>query len=47
MKTVAIIPAGGSGKRMQEYLSKQYLLLDGIPVLVHTLRIFQKSPEIL
>ncbi|HBH88200.1 MAG TPA: 2-C-methyl-D-erythritol 4-phosphate cytidylyltransferase [Syntrophaceae bacterium] len=46
MKTVAIIPAGGSGKRMQEYLSKQYLLLDGIPVLVHTLRIFQKSPEI-
>lgn len=44
MKTVAIIPAGGSGKRMKEKLSKQYLLLDGIPVLVHTLRIFQKSP---
>jgi 2-C-methyl-D-erythritol 4-phosphate cytidylyltransferase len=46
MKTVAIIPAGGSGKRMKETLSKQYLLLDGVPVLVHTLRIFQNSPTI-
>lgn len=46
MKTVAIIAAGGSGKRMKETLSKQYLLLDGIPILVHTLRIFQKSPKI-
>ncbi len=46
MKTVAIIPAGGSGKRMQENQSKQYLLLDGVPVLVHTLRIFQGSPKI-
>jgi len=31
---------------MQENLSKQYLLLDGIPVLVHTLRVFQKSHTI-
>lgn len=41
MKTIAIIPAGGSGKRMQGSLSKQYLLLDGIPVLAHTLKVFQ------
>jgi 2-C-methyl-D-erythritol 4-phosphate cytidylyltransferase len=46
MKTVAIIPAGGSGKRMNEKLSKQYLLLDGIPVLVHTLKKFQESRKI-
>ncbi len=46
MKTVAIIPAGGSGRRMQENQSKQYLLLDGVPVLVHTLRIFQGSQKI-
>jgi 2-C-methyl-D-erythritol 4-phosphate cytidylyltransferase len=46
MKTVAIIPAGGSGKRMNEKLSKQYLLLDGIPVLVHTLKKFQESQKI-
>lgn len=44
MKTAAIIPAGGTGKRMPGRLSKQYLLLDGIPVLAHTLRIFQCSP---
>ncbi|MEN6321458.1 MAG: 2-C-methyl-D-erythritol 4-phosphate cytidylyltransferase [Syntrophaceae bacterium] len=46
MKTVAIIPAGGSGKRMNEKLSKQYLLLDGIPVLVHTLKKFQESQKV-
>ena len=46
MKAIAIIPAGGVGKRMQESLSKQYLLLNGIPVLVHTLRVFQFSPLI-
>ncbi len=46
MKTVAIIPAAGLSKRMQNDTSKQYLLLDGIPVLAHTLRIFQRSPEI-
>ncbi|HYA15502.1 MAG TPA: 2-C-methyl-D-erythritol 4-phosphate cytidylyltransferase [Syntrophales bacterium] len=46
MKTVAIIPAGGSGKRMRENQSKQYLLLDGVPMLVHTLQVFQGSPMI-
>lgn len=46
MKTVAVIPAGGSGRRMEGSVSKQYLLLDGIPILVHTLMIFQESPLI-
>jgi len=46
MKTAAIIPAGGSGKRMQGSLSKQYLLLNGIPILVHTLKVFQNSPMV-
>jgi len=46
MRNVAIIPAGGSGKRMQDTISKQYLLLDRIPVLVHTLKIFQESHKI-
>lgn len=43
MKTVAIIPAGGSGKRMRESLAKQYILLDGIPILARTLMVFQAS----
>jgi len=46
MKTVAIIPAAGSSKRMPGKISKQYLLLDGIPVLARTLEIFQRSQEI-
>lgn len=46
MKTIAIIPAGGSGKRIQGSLSKQYLPLNGIPVLAHTLKVFQNSPMI-
>ncbi|MGZ6225759.1 MAG: 2-C-methyl-D-erythritol 4-phosphate cytidylyltransferase [Syntrophales bacterium] len=43
MKTVAIIPGAGSSKRMQNNASKQYFLLDGVPVLARTLEIFQRS----
>lgn len=43
MKKLAIIPAGGSGKRLKTDLAKQYLLLAGLPVLVHTLKIFQQA----
>jgi 2-C-methyl-D-erythritol 4-phosphate cytidylyltransferase len=46
MKTVAIIPAGGSGRRMGGDVAKQYLLLAGVPIVVHTLRAFQASPLI-
>jgi len=46
MKTVAIIPAGGSGSRMGCGVPKQYLPLAGVPLLVHTLRAFQNSPLI-
>ena len=46
MKTVAIIPAGGVGRRMGTEIPKQYLLLAGIPILAHTLQAFQCSPVI-
>jgi 2-C-methyl-D-erythritol 4-phosphate cytidylyltransferase len=46
MKTVAIIPAGGVGRRMESETPKQYLPLAGIPVLVHTLQAFQLSAVI-
>jgi 2-C-methyl-D-erythritol 4-phosphate cytidylyltransferase len=46
MKTLAIIPAGGAGRRMGSDVPKQYLPLAGIPVLVRTLRAFQRSPLI-
>jgi 2-C-methyl-D-erythritol 4-phosphate cytidylyltransferase len=39
-RTHAIIVSGGSGKRMGTDTPKQFLLLEGVPVLVHTLSIF-------
>ena len=39
-KRFEIIPAGGSGSRMQANLPKQFLLLNEIPVIVHTLQLF-------
>lgn len=43
MKTLAIIPAGGSGTRMGGDIPKQYLMLGGLPILVHTLMAFQQA----
>jgi 2-C-methyl-D-erythritol 4-phosphate cytidylyltransferase len=43
MKTLAIIPAGGSGTRMGGDIPKQYLMLGGMPILVHTLMAFQEA----
>jgi len=41
MKLYAVIVAGGSGKRMQTGIPKQYLELAGKPVLMHTLERFK------
>jgi 2-C-methyl-D-erythritol 4-phosphate cytidylyltransferase len=38
-----IIPAAGSGERIRGDKPKQYILLAGLPVLVHTTLKFQKS----
>jgi 2-C-methyl-D-erythritol 4-phosphate cytidylyltransferase len=40
----AIIVAGGSGTRMQTAVPKQFLLLNGLPVLMHTINAFYRSP---
>ncbi len=41
---IAVIFAGGVGKRMKtKGLPKQFLKIDGVPILVHTLRHFQNS----
>ena len=46
MRTVAIVPAAGSGNRMGRELSKQYLALGGMPLLVHTLNVFERCPVV-
>ena len=43
MKPYAIIVAGGSGSRMQATIPKQFLLLNGLPVLMHTIEAFYRS----
>jgi 2-C-methyl-D-erythritol 4-phosphate cytidylyltransferase len=43
---IAVIPAAGIGSRMQADRAKQMLELDGVPVLVHTLRRFEACEAI-
>jgi 2-C-methyl-D-erythritol 4-phosphate cytidylyltransferase len=38
-----IIVAGGSGSRMQSAVPKQFLLLNGLPVLMHTMQAFEQT----
>ncbi|MDB5137021.1 MAG: 2-C-methyl-D-erythritol 4-phosphate cytidylyltransferase [Mucilaginibacter sp.] len=50
MKYYAIIVAGGSGSRMLSTVPKQFLLLNGLPVLAHTINAFfscQTKPQII
>ncbi len=44
MRTVAIVPAAGSGNRMGRDISKQYLSLGGRPLLIHTLNELEACP---
>ncbi|HWD87524.1 MAG TPA: 2-C-methyl-D-erythritol 4-phosphate cytidylyltransferase [Mucilaginibacter sp.] len=49
-KYYVIIVAGGSGTRMKSAVPKQFLLLNGVPVLMHTINAFYNSntrPEII
>ena len=43
MKKTAVIVAGGSGIRMNTQMPKQFLLLNGKPVLFYTINTFLKS----
>jgi 2-C-methyl-D-erythritol 4-phosphate cytidylyltransferase len=42
-KNYAIIVAGGSGSRMGASVPKQFLLLSGQPVIMHTIQAFSRS----
>jgi len=46
VQAVAIIVAGGSGKRMLHDRPKQYVPLAGIPILARSLITFQKTPSV-
>ena len=46
MKKYAILVAGGNGSRMGLELPKQFLLLKGKPVLMHTIEVFSSIDSI-
>lgn len=43
---IALIIAGGSGNRMGQDIPKQFMHVDGCPIIIHTLRCFQHHPDI-
>jgi 2-C-methyl-D-erythritol 4-phosphate cytidylyltransferase len=46
VKVYALIPAAGMGKRMGASINKQYLQLDGLPIVARTISVFEQSPQI-
>ena len=45
-KNIAVIFAGGSGIRMGSGMPKQFLKINGQPIIIYTLEIFEDSPDI-
>jgi len=45
-KAIALIPAAGMGKRMGASTNKQYLQLNGMPIVARTISVFEQSPLI-
>jgi 2-C-methyl-D-erythritol 4-phosphate cytidylyltransferase len=46
MQVFVILPAAGLGTRMAGPQPKQFLALDGIPILIHSLRAFASVPRV-
>ncbi|MBM6616112.1 2-C-methyl-D-erythritol 4-phosphate cytidylyltransferase [Bacillus suaedaesalsae] len=45
MEYTVIIPAAGSGKRMNAGKNKQFIMLGDKPVIIHTLSVFEQDPH--
>lgn len=45
MKEYAIIVAGGKGTRIRSHIPKQFLELNGLPILMHTINAFYRYSE--
>ena len=46
MANYALIIAGGSGNRMGQDIPKQFMHVDGCPIIIHTMKAFQVHPDI-
>ncbi len=43
---IALIIAGGSGNRMGQDIPKQFMHVDGCPIIIHTMLCFQSHPDV-
>lgn len=43
---IALIIAGGAGNRMGQDIPKQFMHVDGCPIIIHTMKCFQQHPDI-
>ena len=46
MANYSLIIAGGSGNRMGQDIPKQFMHIDGAPVIIHTMKAFEQHPDI-
>ena len=43
---IGLIIAGGSGNRMGQDIPKQFMHVDGAPIIIHTMNCFQQHPDV-
>lgn len=43
---IALLIAGGSGNRMGQDIPKQFMHIDGCPIIIHTMQCFQNHPDV-
>ncbi len=46
MANIALIIAGGSGNRMGQDIPKQFMHVEGCPIIIRTMQCFQQHPDI-
>lgn len=43
---IALLIAGGSGNRMGQDIPKQFMHVEGCPIIIRTMQAFQAHPDI-
>ena len=43
---IALLIAGGRGNRMGQDIPKQFMVVDGAPIIVHTMGAFERHPDV-
>ena len=44
--TIALLTAAGNGTRMGQDIPKQFIHVDGRPLIIHTMEAFQRHPSV-